>query len=129
MLVYLENPLWYNASDPMTKFVKERVKLGGYHSDIKRAIERANEKFRVPELEDYDYYGSRIGKMREAAGQLKYDSKKPAEIQKAAATESGLNKNTKELRNYQAEAEALILAKRGKRLHLSLNNFIELIQQ
>jgi len=114
---------WY-SNDNFSRFVKEKIKLGAYHNDIIRAIDKANEKFKVPELEDHSYYGSRIDTMRMAITKLKYDSGDVGKIQKASATELSLNKNVSELRKYQSEAEANILAKRGKKLHLSLNDFL-----
>lgn len=123
VLERIANPDWYN-NETLCRWVKEKIRLGAYHNDIIRAIDKANEKFKVPELEDHSYYGMRIDTMRMAITKLKYDSGDVGKIQKASATELSLNKNVSELRKYQSEAEANILAKRGKKLHLSLDSFL-----
>lgn len=126
VLERISNPNWYSDTFPY-KFIREgSSKLSSFKGEIMRAITRINDKYPVPELEDYDYYENRIRQTKKALGEIKVKAGDAAAMKKAADTESTYNKNIREMRNYQQEAENALTSKYRQKKHLSLNDLIAL---
>ena len=123
-----ESKEWYGTG-LYKKIPNPGSKLSPMRAEIKAAIAKLNEKYRIPELDDYDYYAERIGKSRETIASLVPKGKDLIEIKKAADAEMTMNKNIAELRKYQSEAESALTAKYKQKKHLSLNDLIELAKQ
>ncbi len=114
---------WYGTGQHKL-IEKPSAPISVRRSEIKAAIEKINQKYPVPEIEDYDYYSARIKKMRDNLAAMNINVKNPSELKKAADTEQAINKNIKEMRSYQLEAEAAIASKYAQVKFLSLNDLI-----